>query len=185
MKQIGIMRTVGDEWHTATHGVEIPNTKPIFIIEPDDRPINPLQWDPIGWIYPGDGSANRLGGKIYTEKQGSNSVAAYVKRETPPQPEPFATRGEIDEMREVIAGLSEHIRRLEQRADNTAKIYEALAERIGRLEERHIREVIPKPDAMTFYDYAFIAAYTMQGYDKSISDAHALATHLTAARRPA
>lgn len=176
MKQIGIMRMAGDEWHIATHNVEIPNTNPIFTVEPDSMPPNPLQWHHIGWIYPGDGAGG--GGKIYQEKQGSNSVAAYVKRETPPQPEL------LQEMREVIAGMSGRIGLLEDLARKHSSVIDLV--RGHRLP--------PTSDAMTFYDYAFIAACMAVGTDESTSKqesdtlmkaAHKIAALITAARHPA
>lgn len=180
MKQIGYGYKPYDTWEKWKNGTF--NSGPgsdyvgdaIFIADPNDTPPNLHLWQHVGWVLPGD--ATNGGGRIYPGKEGKNSVATYVKRETPVTPQTIPA---IDEIKAVILSLSERVERLERHMNSS-------------------REMIGMPqgaahafDRMTFYDHAFIAAYMMErqnpaaGPDKIvIANAHAIARMLTTARHP-
>lgn len=191
MKQIGV-RTHANEW--SAPGKMVPGMPEfitdIYSTEPDIlENVNSAMWEHIGWILPGD--AANGGGTIYKEREGKNSVAAYVKRSTPPQPAIPQTvlRAEFDEMKMVIGALSERVERLERitgadqisKPEIKAKTDYIMFTPTDYGIEKPMTYAIEKP--MTFYDHAFIAAYCRSQF-MTVERAHEAAKILTAARHP-
>lgn len=192
MKQIGYK--VGDAWRVYPDGDDgKSDPTAVYMTETGDLPANPHIWELVGWMLPAD--AQNGGGEIYRVRQGVNSVAAWVKRAVPPHD----TRNPIDEIKRVIAGMSERIDRLEQDIPRMTVTRDTETEHSGKIQfvsgAKAWDGYFEQRDqpTMTFYDFAFIAACIAVTTDEKtamlksealMKAAHSIAAMITAARRP-
>ena len=190
MKQIGYTadRT---EWYSEIPGDDVEWTR-MFIVELREN-INAETWEQIGWIYPAEQLNNTPPFTIATgEKPSTNAIAAFIMR---PQietagPNSPVKRSEFDDMvkktKAEFAALRANVDELAAFAEQVDKTLELFAKQLANRREL---DNVPPADAMTFYDHAFIAAWSALGESYSEADAirhaHGIAATLTAARRPA
>lgn len=190
MKQIGYTadRT---EWYS-----EIPEWTQtnelwfrMFVVELREN-VDVERWEQIGWIYPAEKLNNTPPFTIAAgEKPSTNAVAAFIMRQIEtPGPNSPVKRSEFDNMvkeaKSEFAALRASLDELAAFAEQVDKTLELFAKQLANRREL---DNVPPADAMTFYDHAFIAAWSALGESYSEADAirhaHKIAETLTAARR--
>jgi hypothetical protein len=182
MKVIGYTANKLDYWCNIPvySNRSLDEWSPLYIRENNEN-VDADQWERIGWIYPAEVVGTVPPYSIVTgERPSTNSVAAYIERQQDAPADPMnVTRSEFD-------ALAKRLETLEQFASQVDSALELFAKQLANNREL---DHIPPADAMTFYDHAFIAAWSAHSFSYSEADAirhaHNIAAKLTAARRPA
>lgn len=104
MKQIGYTdgATKDHVWRLTDDGMTSPHVLSVSDNARRDEFYIERDYLNVGWVFPADAVDN--GGRIYSDKQGVNSVACFIKRaiELPTAP---AERSPMDDARERITAL--------------------------------------------------------------------------------
>lgn len=183
MKQIGYTANKLNYWCNIPEYLNRSSDEwfPLYTRENNEY-VNADQWECIGWIYPAEAASNSPPYSIVAgERPSTNSIAVYIElqRDVTPADPMNITRSEFD-------ALTKRLETLEQFAEQVDAALELFAKQLANNREL---DHIPPADAMTFYDHAFLAAWSALGESYSeagaILHAHEIAAKLTAARRPA
>lgn len=181
MKKIGYIKD--NAWEAVPPWA--PLSAALYIPNPGEREnINAETYEQIGWVNPTD--ADRMGGgKLYETHShaGPDSRPAYVVRVSVPHTEqPAPSKPSVIPLPEL---LSEVIEFCDTELDEfEGEIFDSEAELSCQRANVYIRELVSRlqqhaervssEPAMSFYDHAFIAAYTSAPSMTTVS-AHAIA----------
>jgi len=194
MKQIGHVDgalTAQAAWKTHTLGMLLPHD--LFIPNPGEREnVSADNYEHIGWIIP-DNARQPLGGKIYEthEQAGPDSRPAYVVRVLDPERTEMNEDGTIRLLpKRIPLDTFVHTPNYGKTGGEpvqpvTREEFEALVLRVDAISASIAQApAVQAEPPMTFYDYAFIAAYCQclssgTKLERAIEVAHAHASVMT------